>query len=168
MRSIITLATLRLTWRRSRWMNAVTAFRQGLMSISADILITDHRGTVQLTLINPSRTPFKTFLVPFDLTAMPAETKTFIRQKISRGAPSRTCYAIHLRFSSPKVQCAFSHRRALITAPTGRSVLPRKADQGSLSDAAPGRGRGAEGESRPPARPSVLSLLAPDVNAALG
>ncbi|GAM17736.1 hypothetical protein SAMD00019534_009110 [Acytostelium subglobosum LB1] len=40
------------------------------------------KGLIQLTLFNPNHTPIKTFLVNFDLTNMPPETKTFIRQRI--------------------------------------------------------------------------------------
>lgn len=89
-------------------------------------LLTRCRGTVQLTLRNPSRTPFKTFLVPFDLTTMPAETKTFIRQKVLRGNPPRTCYALHLRFSSPKVRFPRRPRCAVLIIQAGVYFLAKR------------------------------------------
>lgn len=58
------------------------------------------KGIVQLTVINPSKTPIKTFLVKYDLSQMPAKTKTFIRQKTVTKSLLR--YAVHLKFKSSK------------------------------------------------------------------
>jgi len=75
------------------------------------------RGTVQLTIRNPSRTPFKTFLIPYNLSAMPAETKTFVRQRTVRGATGSLVYAVHLRFSSPKAGVFFLAKRIKLIFP---------------------------------------------------
>lgn len=56
------------------------------------------KGQIQLVIKNPNHTAVKLFLVPYDLTDMPAGTKTFIRQKshaavlmpgMDTGLPSR-------------------------------------------------------------------------------
>jgi hypothetical protein len=77
------------------------------------------RGILRLTLSNPSATPLKTFLVQYDLTDMPPEHKTFLRQRIVRPASGTVVYAVHLRFSCPApkhyflakhIKVVFSHR----------------------------------------------------------
>jgi len=66
------------------------------------------RGTVQLTLFNPQGTVVKMFVVLFDLTHMPPNSKTFLRQRTyympghetdqSPQAPKWLRYLIHLRY----------------------------------------------------------------------
>lgn len=45
------------------------------------------KGQIQLVIKNPNLTAVKVFLVPYDLTDMPAGTKTFVRQKCHATSP---------------------------------------------------------------------------------
>lgn len=68
------------------------------------------KGQIQIVIKNPNKTAVKLFLIPYDLSDMPADTKTFLRQKSfgvpessNRGDESKTAskatlrYAIHLQ-----------------------------------------------------------------------
>lgn len=77
------------------------------------------KGMIQITISNPSNTPIKTFLVKYDLSDMPPQTKTFLRQKIVTSNPPVLRYAVHLKFVSPKkrkyylyknIRIVFAHR----------------------------------------------------------
>ncbi|XP_046462221.1 protein FAM214A-like [Daphnia pulex] len=70
------------------------------------------RGTVQLTLFNPQGTVVKMFVILFDLTEMPPNSETFLRQRTFYMPSHETDaspvsakwlrYLIHLRFRSSK------------------------------------------------------------------
>ncbi|XP_057365921.1 atos homolog protein A-like [Daphnia carinata] len=70
------------------------------------------RGTVQLTLFNPQGTVVKMFVILFDLTEMPPNSETFLRQRTffmpshetdaSPVSAKWLRYLIHLRFRSSK------------------------------------------------------------------
>jgi len=78
------------------------------------------KGVVELTLFNPSRTPIKTFLVPYDVSEMPAQTKTFMRQRIfCTGAGERDVlkYAVHLKVCSPRRRRYFLYKYVRVVFP---------------------------------------------------
>ncbi len=84
------------------------------------------RGLLQVTIFNPAKTPLKTFLVNFDLTEMPCEHKTFLRQKITHPLTGKLVYAVHLRFSCPKARHFYLCKKIKVIFP---NRVPDDADQ---------------------------------------
>lgn len=80
------------------------------MTLSPTVYPVPRRGTLQVTLYNPMKTVVKMFVINYDLSSMPANSQTFIRQKIlfmplgksDRDPSARKWlrYLIHLRFAS--------------------------------------------------------------------
>lgn len=73
-------------------------------------------GTVQVTLFNPNKTVVKMFVVMYDLSDMPANCQTFLRQRTvyMPADPNSTDasflrYLIHLRFVSSKTGKIYLH-----------------------------------------------------------
>jgi len=79
-----------------------------------------YKGLLQVIIKNPNKTVVKIFLIPYDVAAMPANTKTFIRQKCYSVEESNVMkYAIHLKmicnekkkcYLHETVRVVFSHR----------------------------------------------------------
>ncbi|KAL7750087.1 hypothetical protein RI367_004602 [Sorochytrium milnesiophthora] len=57
------------------------------------------RGQLQVVIKNPNRTAVKVFLVPYDLSDMPPNTKTFLRQKAYAVSSAPAAGMRHLRFA---------------------------------------------------------------------
>ncbi|XP_076045293.1 atos homolog atossa isoform X2 [Oratosquilla oratoria] len=79
-----------------------------------------NKGTVQVTLFNPHRTVVKMFVVMYDLSDMPANSRTFLRQRTLNmpvgvqgddhpDAHQWLRYLIHLRFASSKSGKIYLH-----------------------------------------------------------
>lgn len=73
-------------------------------------------GTLQVTLFNPNKTVVKMFVVMYDLSDMPPNCQTFLRQRTmytpvdpNSQEPSYLRYLIHLRISSTKTGKIFLH-----------------------------------------------------------
>ena len=61
------------------------------------------KGVIAVTIINPTTTPIKTFMMMYDFSDMPDNTKTFLRQKIvSSTAPSILVYAMQVHATTKK------------------------------------------------------------------
>lgn len=58
------------------------------------------KGQIQLVIKNPNLTAVKVFLVPYDLTDMPAGTKTFVRQKCHAASPTTPLLDSNATFQS--------------------------------------------------------------------
>uniref|UniRef100_A0A1B6DH39 Atos-like conserved domain-containing protein n=1 Tax=Clastoptera arizonana TaxID=38151 RepID=A0A1B6DH39_9HEMI len=88
-------------------------------------------GTIQVTLLNPLGTVIKMFVVIYDLSDMPVNSHTFLRQrtlymptsaKVPEGSSQKYLrYLIHLRFSSSKSGRIYLHTDI-------RMIIFRKSD----------------------------------------
>lgn len=89
------------------------------------------KGTVQVTLFNPHRTVVKMFVVRYDLSDMPPNSQTFLRQRTlymptdasedDLEARKWLRYLIHLRFASSKSNKIYLHTDI-------RAIVFRKSD----------------------------------------
>lgn len=73
-------------------------------------------GTVQVTLFNPNKAVVKMFVVMYDLSDMPANCQTFLRQRTvympadsNSTEPTFLRYLIHLRFASSRSGKVYLH-----------------------------------------------------------
>ncbi|XP_076082159.1 atos homolog protein A-like isoform X2 [Mytilus galloprovincialis] len=73
-------------------------------------------GTVQVTLFNPNKTVVKMFVVMYDMSDMPANCQTFLRQRTvympadtNSTEPTFLRYLIHLRFASSRSGKIYLH-----------------------------------------------------------
>ncbi|KAI8344034.1 hypothetical protein BC941DRAFT_407573 [Chlamydoabsidia padenii] len=73
----------------------LTTDQQGMASPGYRI---PSKGQLQITIKNPNKFLVKLFLVSYDVSAMPRNTKTFLRQKTYSPSSSALKYAIHLQF----------------------------------------------------------------------
>lgn len=94
-----------------------------------------NKGTIQVTLFNPNKTVVKMFVVMYDLSDMPGNHQTFLRQRtvyVPSGNPddsklkSYLRYLIHLRFSTSKSGKMYLHTNIkLIFARNKSEIDPR-------------------------------------------
>ena len=94
-----------------------------------------NKGTIQVTLFNPNKTVVKMFVVMYDLSDMPCNYRTFLRQRtvyVPCGNPddsklkSYLRYLIHLRFSTSKTGKMYLHSDIkLIFARNKSEIDPR-------------------------------------------
>jgi len=114
------------------------------------------KGTLQVTLFNPLGTVVKMFVVVYDLSDMPPNSQTFLRQRTlympsdGRGesdAERRWLrYLVHLRFASSKSGKIYLHTDI-------RMIIFRKSDLDTAADHAPGKGFELRSFTRGPSNP---------------
>lgn len=119
---MLTFLLIKLDWEWSSFSNDYfLCLFQAHVTLSPTMYTVPRRGTVQVTLYNPMRTVVKMFVINYDLSNLPANSQTFIRQKIffmplgksDRDPSARKWlrYLIHLRFgSSPSGDKVYLHK----------------------------------------------------------
>lgn len=116
------------------------------------------KGTIQLTLFNPLGTVVKMFVVMYDLTDMPPNSQTFLRQRTLYMPADQGCgdshddsrkwlrYLIHLRMMSSKSGKIYLHTDV-------RMIIFRKSDMDTASDHQQGKGFELRSFTRGPNNP---------------
>ncbi len=115
------------------------------------------KGTIQVTLFNPLGTVVKMFVVVYDLSDMPPNSQTFLRQR-TLYMPSNCLsnseedqhkwlrYLIHLRFASSRSGKIYLHTDV-------RMIIFRKSDLDTAADHNPGKGFELRSFTRGPSNP---------------
>jgi len=114
------------------------------------------RGTIQLTLFNPLGTVVKMFVVMYDLSDMPPNSQTFLRQRTlympsnetdsHKDAQKWLRYLIHLRLASSKSGKIYLHTDV-------RMIIFRKSDLDTAADHVAGKGFELRSFTRGPTNP---------------
>lgn len=91
-------------------------------------------GRLQIIIQNPNKTAVKLFLIPYNVSDMPAQSKTFFRQKHYDAADGdKLRYAIHVQICSPSQGKYYVHKSQRVVfanrVPDGKQNL-RVIDQG--------------------------------------
>eukprot|EP00095_Tigriopus_kingsejongensis_P000275 maker-scaffold329_size204955-snap-gene-1.23 protein:Tk00275 transcript:maker-scaffold329_size204955-snap-gene-1.23-mRNA-1 annotation:"protein fam214a" len=116
------------------------------------------KGTIQVTLFNPLGTVVKMFVIMYDLSDMPPNSQTFLRQRTlympsdcsakdyEADSQKWLRYLVHLRFSSSKSGKIYLHTDI-------RMIIFRKSDLDTASDHSPGKGFELRSFTRGPQNP---------------
>jgi hypothetical protein len=114
------------------------------------------KGTIQLTLFNPLGTVVKMFVVMYDLSDMPPNSQTFLRQRTlympsdesdsHKDAQKWLRYLIHLRLASSKSGKIYLHTDV-------RMIIFRKSDLDTAADHVAGKGFELRSFTRGPTNP---------------